>query len=419
MDLQNLKENMEQILKELSEELNEGDARHVRYEINWLLAKAAGNSWDTFEDAYRERISEKKYSDATKRNKKYYFQYIRKKLYPDSVSLPQIYCHCEDPADMLRISKGYRELNQSYRDLLNAYIALAKKSGKKRDTIFTHCNLAAGLLRHFQEKGLNTLEEVTEETVISFFYADDQYEQQIRSYSYKEKLAVVFKTCTVIEKYSADCQRILHMLPSFRYVRKNVEYLTISEAEAIRDSIDSEQLSPRDRAIMVLLIYTGMRSCDVASIRLCDINWKSEIINIVQQKTSEPLEIPMLPVVGNAVFEYLCDKHSVTHSEYLFYEADAYEKHISARTVRNVADKVYRLAGIRQDKGDHKGTHLFRHHAATRMLENGVQRAVISKALGHTNPDSLVPYLHADFKHLGEFALSLETYPVPEEVWDI
>ena len=372
MDLQNLKENMEQILKELSEELKEGDPRHVRYEINWLLAKSAGNSWDTFEDAYRERIS-----------------------------------------------KGYRELNQSYRDLLNAYIALAKKSGKKRDTIFTHCNLAAGLLRHFQEKGINNLEEVTEETVISFFYADDQYEQQIRSYSYKEKLAVVFKTCTVIEKYSADCQRILHMLPSFRYVRKNVEYLTISEAEAIRDSIDSEQLSPRDRAIMVLLIYTGMRSCDVASIRLCDINWKSEIINIVQQKTSEPLEIPMLPVVGNAVFEYLCDKHFVTHSEYLFYEADAYEKHISARTVRNVADKVYRLAGIRQDKGDHKGTHLFRHHAATRMLENGVQRAVISKALGHTNPDSLVPYLHADFKHLGEFALSLETYPVPEEVWDI
>lgn len=87
--------------------------------------------------------------------------------------------------------------------------------------------------------------------------------------------------------------------------------------------------------------------------------------------------------------------------------------------MRSVADRVYRLAGIRQDKDAHKGTHLFRHHAATKMLESGVQRAVISKTLGHADPDSLGPYLHADFKHLREFSLSLSAYPVSEEVWDI
>lgn len=53
------------------------------------------------------------------------------------------------------------------------------------------------------------------------------------------------------------------------------------------------------------------------------------------------------------------------------------------------------------------------------MLENGVQRPIISRALGHTDPASLETYLHADFKHLREFALSLDLYPVPEEVWTI
>ncbi len=148
MDLRNLEENRERIIKEFSEELNIGDARHIRYEINWLLSKAGDKRWDTFEDAYRERISEKHYSDITKNNKKYYFRCICKKLYPGSAFVPRTYCHCEEPADMMRHSKGYQELNQEYRDLLEAYVVLAQKERKKRDTIFTHCNLTAGLLRH-------------------------------------------------------------------------------------------------------------------------------------------------------------------------------------------------------------------------------------------------------------------------------
>lgn len=106
-------------------------------------------------------------------------------------------------------------------------------------------------------------------------------------------------------------------------------------------------------------------------------------------------------------------------SEYLFGEEESREGHISAKNIRTIAYKAYRLAGIRQDKGERKGTHLFRHHAATRMLENGVQRPVISRALGHADPVSLETYLHADFRHLRELALSLDLYPVPEEVWSI
>jgi len=50
------------------------------------------------------------------------------------------------------------------------------------------------------------------------------------------------------------------------------------------------------------------------------------------------------------------------------------------------------------------------------MLENGVARPVISKILGHTSPDSLEPYLMADFKHLKDCALSVEAFPIREEV---
>ena len=419
MNLHNLIENQSQLIKEFAEELSEGDVRHISYEINWLVSKAEHNAWDTFEDAYMERISEKQYSDRTKKNKKYYFSCIYRKLYPGAIFMERIHHHHYDPMDMFRNSKGYQELNSVYRDLLENYICLAKKEGKKRDTIFVHCSLTSVFLRYLQGKDADNLYDATEKCIMSFFYADNKYEQQIRSYSYKEKLAVVFKTCSRVEKYVDECNRILHMIPSFKYVRKNVKYLTSVEIEAIRNTIDSDRFSLMERAVMMLLLYTGMRSCDVATIKLCDVNWEAETISIIQQKTEEPLEIAMLPAVGNAIFEYLCKLRLSTPSDYLFPGKNKSANHISAVTVRNIAGKAYKLAEIRQSKGVRKGTHLFRHHVATKMLENGVDRSVISKTLGHMNPDSLVPYLHADFKHLSEFGLSLSAYPVSERVWNI
>ena len=422
MDLRDLIKNAERIKSEYANELNKDTARHISYEIDWLLSRVSNNEWGSFEDAYEERISLKKYSDSTKRDKKDYFNYILKKLYPESFPKRKTisdYVEPKGPHDMLKIYKGYDMINQEYRDLLEGYVSLAQKSGKKNGTICTHCILAAVFLKHLQQMDIHHLEEATEASVMSFFYADGHYEKQIRSCSYKEKLSVVFKNCEAISVYSAGCRHILALIPNFRYVRKNVDYLTINEMEMIRDVIESERFTPRDRAIMFLLIYTGLRACDIATIRPSDIDWKNETIDIVQQKTAEPHTIAMLPAVGNAIFEYMNSGGFTPGADYLFHWQSTGEKCIPAEAVGSVAYKAFRLAGIRQKKGEHKGTHLFRHYTATKLLESGVDRTVISRTLGHTDPGSLNTYLHADFKHLGECALSLELYPVNDGVWNI
>jgi len=76
-----------------------------------------------------------------------------------------------------------------------------------------------------------------------------------------------------------------------------------------------------------------------------------------------------------------------------------------------------KAAGIRQSKGDRKGFHIFRHHLATTLLGSGVPQPVISRILGHSAPESLEPYLRADFSHLKECSISIEHFPVPKEVF--
>jgi site-specific recombinase XerD len=74
-------------------------------------------------------------------------------------------------------------------------------------------------------------------------------------------------------------------------------------------------------------------------------------------------------------------------------------------------------AGIRIDKGNRRGFHLFRHHLATTLLENGIEQPVISSTLGHQSPNSLNSYLETDFLHLKECALSIDRFPVKKEVF--
>ena len=149
------------------------------------------------------------------------------------------------------------------------------------------------------------------------------------------------------------------------------------------------------------------------------VDWKSEKLHICQQKTAVPLELPLSPLVGNAIFDYLTEERPQSRDEHIFLSKSNPHPPMTSRGLRSAILRIMEKSGIRQMPDDQKGSHLFRHHAATSMLEKGVQMPVISKVLGHTAADSLNPYLHADFVHLKECSISIEKYPVSGEVFEL
>ena len=112
---------------------------------------------------------------------------------------------------------------------------------------------------------------------------------------------------------------ILDFLPALRETRKNIQYLTPEEIQKIKKALAGEnQLSLCDKAIGMLALYTGLRSCDIAELKLDAIDWDRDLINIIQQKTGFPLELPLIAVVGNTIYNYLTSERPHTESEYLF-----------------------------------------------------------------------------------------------------
>ena len=310
---------------------------------------------------------------------------------------------------------AYPSLSTEFKSVIDYYCEAEKKRGKKITTIYTESHNASTFFLSLQQKGIDSLVKITEEAVLSIFMSPD--ETLLRSCSYKKNIVAVLKAC--IPYYPETCHRILAFLPALRETRKNIQYLTSKEIQKVKEALTNGEkfLKLCDKAIGLLVLYTGLRGCDVAGMILDSIDWDRNLIYIKQQKTEFPLELPLTAVVGNAIYDYLISERPHTESRYLFISQNKPYDRFKSRSIGNVAVRIMKVAGIRQSKGDRKGFHIFRHHLATALLGNGVPQPVISRTLGHTSPDSLEAYLSADFLHLKECSINIEHFPVSEEVF--
>jgi integrase len=170
-----------------------------------------------------------------------------------------------------------------------------------------------------------------------------------------------------------------------------------------------------NKAIVTIAFYTGLRSCDIAALMFENIDWEHNKIHLIQNKTDMPLTIPLRPVVGNAILDYIKQERPDSDSETIFLTRDKKPRNLSNTAMNHAVTAVLTKAGVRTEGGK-RGGHLFRHHFAAALLQNGIQTPVISAILGHISPVSIESYLESDLVHLKQCALSIEKYLVGKEV---
>ena len=193
-----------------------------------------------------------------------------------------------------------------------------------------------------------------------------------------------------------------------------VPTLTAEEETRLLQSIDrSTCLGKRNYAMLLLAIRTGLRTVDIINLKLTDIDWRSNTINIIQQKNRRPLSLPLLSDVGNALVNYILHARPESANPYIFLKI--YPPFVKLSDCYHVSHRALEKAEIRQDGNLSKGFHIFRHSVAARMLSSEVRLSVISNALGHGSMESSKMYLSTDSKHLKACALTLEGIEVSKE----
>lgn len=277
-------------------------------------------------------------------------------------------------------------------------------------TVLTDANVGTIFLLFMQDNQLSA-ETITEDDVLRFFTKDG------KSFRCSGQRAILSKFFDFCSNQYPSYEKIINWIPKIRKERKNIQYLTDDEVQKVKSVCldENSNLSYCDKAIALTLLYTGLRAGDIASLKLSDIDWDKEVIHLVQNKTGVPLTIPMVIHVSNAIYDYKENERDYDGDQlFVTSEGIPFKSNGVARSI----NRTFKKAGIRQNKGDRRGSHIFRHHLATKLLENEVPQPVISQTLGHMDPTSVETYLSADIKHLRQCALSIEPYSLDWEVFD-
>lgn len=182
---------------------------------------------------------------------------------------------------------------------------------------------------------------------------------------------------------------------------------------AVLNSIDrGNPAGKRDYAIMLLITRYGLRSVDVKTLELSSLHWSENEISIVQNKTRNPLRLPLLRDVGWALIDYLQHGRPVSADPHVFLTITIPTRPFGNNScgLNAILAKRVRASGVKTPRDLPKGMHSLRHTLASLMLANNVELPVISAALGHVTSEATSVYLHTDIARLRECALD------PEEV---
>jgi site-specific recombinase XerD len=177
--------------------------------------------------------------------------------------------------------------------------------------------------------------------------------------------------------------------------RKIIEVYDENEITAINEVLASENLSKRDAAICKLLLETGLRGIDICELKLTDIDWHKDIIQITQHKTGSPLSVPLRESYGNLIADYLLHERPNCRSEYVFMRSLAPYEQLTVGAIWRILSLMDQTAGIKKH-GCISGSRMTRHNAASSMLRSGVPMSDISSLLGHKDPNIVSVYLATD-----------------------
>ena len=412
MNLEKLLSSYHILLEQMARDgYSDGYIKAIEWEIKWIKQHPELQECKDYLELYEKRVSAGR-APISSRGRIYHKH-----------SMFTVLQHFEEDGEFpnhhekipLVKKSAYYKLNVDYRAIIDRYKEFAKAQNLSDYTIKKCISKTSCFLLFFQNRGSESIKTVTEADVISFFTDDDG--NLVKSFSYKRDIESVLES--VAEDLSPDIKRVCNLLPSIKRRRKNIQYFTSDESKCIQKVLANEDgiLSKRDVAIGMLLYYTGMRAGDIADLRLDEIKWDSERIVRNQSKTGYPVELPLDISVGNALFAYLAEERPYSTDIHVFLWAKPPYLPIKSTVIWPVTAKIYQAAGIRQNYGDRRGSHLFRHHLATYLAEKGISQPVISDILGHESPSSLDHYLSANIEHLRECALDISAFPIAKGVF--
>ena len=304
-----------------------------------------------------------------------------------------------------RMKQGKRTYHPQFQILFQGYIDKKRADGLSEDTLRSHEIYLGRFSDYLNGRGIADIRDMDEVVVSRFIETFARYSPSVihntlcslrTFFHYLSQNGFVSRDFAYNVPHDGYRQRT--KVPS-AYPKKDVEKLLAS--------IDrGNPKGKRDYAIILMAARLGLRAQDICDLSFNNLKWETNTIELLQEKTGEPIVLPLLEDVGLAIIDYLkyarpeCDSTNA-----IFLRLIPPVGKLEAPTLHSIVTQHMRAAGIKIQDGKQHGPHALRHSLASALLEVNTPLPVISEVLGHTNMESTSVYLKIDVNQLRTCAL--------------
>ncbi len=189
---------------------------------------------------------------------------------------------------------------------------------------------------------------------------------------------------------------------SLKVEKKLPEVLDEKSLNLLFDEImnyeEEDYLLLRDKAILLMFYYTGMRLSELIEIKNGDIDFSNLTVKVLGKRNKERY-IPITATFANFLKKFISETENffnfTSRKESYLFLTDKGNKMYPKFVYRKVTSYLDRVTTMNK-----KSPHVLRHSFATHMLNHGADLNAIKEILGHANLAATQVYTHNTIEKL-------------------
>ena len=207
--------------------------------------------------------------------------------------------------------------------------------------------------------------------------------------------------CTALERLSESLGRPIDL----RRPRKKTTSVPQPLTEAEMAILLHSAKNLRERAMLSLLAYTGLRNKEFCHLRMRDVDIPNGLIHVEVGKFNRERLVGVSGECMAILIEYMKERGGAPE-DWLFV-THRHGIQLEQQDVR----KLVRVVGARAGFKRRLWPHLFRHSLATNLIDRGAHLLTVKDQLGHVYINSTMNYIHRSKKaHSADYRAHAPSY---------
>lgn len=294
------------------------------------------------------------------------------------------------------------------KETLDAFLLLEQKEGWKPHTIQMYRSSVTRFCVYLVENGFAAFSNLTPE-VVKQFNLQDRHKTPEGKNAYNSRIRKFLEYLG--EKRMVENRLLFLALPCVAAPSTRIVVTLTEEEDRELERLilsDDSPLTLREKAMLALGRYLGMRESDVVGLRGADIDLKNRVISFVQKKTSYENTIPFSVKLGNILYRYVTEERPDTDDPHVFIRSYAPYSKVRDSVACDAFNKAFPERNV-----PGSNFHSLRKTFSSDLLKGGVKASMIADVDGHRGMDSIHVYLSTDGENMRKCARSLHESGIP------